>query len=513
MKIINSFWILPVEMIISFTTLPIIFFLSMSFHNEISREIIQKFIPKDIWPFRFKKIDADTFLLTNDAGKYTYLSTEEFKLFLDKKPWIHKRAELIQKWFIWLDIDSLANDFAKKNAFLATGPNVHIIIVTLRCNHKCKYCHASAVSMEKNWTDLDRDTAKKIVDTIFFTTAPFVTIEFQWWEPLVNWDIIKFIVEYAEYKSIQVNKAVKFALVSNMSLMSDDKLKYLLDHNVWINTSLDGDEKTHNFNRVYNSGNSYELTLNWIWKINQEYRSRFWQNYPITPLLTVTRETLKNWKSCIDTYIELWISKIFWRPLNPLGFWILAQKRLGYSPKEFLEIYEKVLDYIIEKNIKQRWIIKENYASIFLKKILTNSDPNYVDTRSPCGAVIWQVAYNFDGKIYSCDEGRMLAQMGDDSFCVGEVTSDPRKTYVDMINSSITKAIVSSSVTEWLPWYEFDAYKPYLGSCPVLNYASRGTIYPNYSMDDKRKIESWILDLLFIRLKNPEIEQIFRSWL
>jgi hypothetical protein len=44
-----------------------------------------------------------------------------------------------------------------------------------------------------------------------------------------------------------------------------------------------------------------------------------------------------------------------------------------------------------------------------LKKMLTTSDPNYVDTRSPCGAVIGQVAYNFDGKIYSCDEGRMMA--------------------------------------------------------------------------------------------------------
>lgn len=31
-----------------------------------------------------------------------------------------------------------------------------------------------------------------------------------------------------------------------------------------------------------------------------------------------------------------------------------------------------------------------------------------IDERSPCGACIWQVAYNYDWKIYSCDEWRML---------------------------------------------------------------------------------------------------------
>jgi hypothetical protein len=93
------------------------------------------------------------------------------------------------------------------------------------------------------------------------------------------------------------------------------------------------------------------------------------------------------------------------------------------------------------------------------------------------------------------------------------VWMDPRETYVNMINSPVTKAIVSSSVIEWLPWYESDVYTPYLGSCPVHNYKAYGTVYPNYSMDHKRKIESGILDLLFLRLRDKQIEQVFRSWL
>ena len=51
------------------------------------------------------------------------------------------------------------------------------------------------------------------------------------------------------------------------------------------------------------------------------------------------------------------------------------------------------------------------------------ADPNYLDIRSPCGAGIGQIAYSYDGKIYTCDEGRMLGGMGDDIFCIGNVHS------------------------------------------------------------------------------------------
>jgi hypothetical protein len=68
------------------------------------------------------------------------------------------------------------------------------------------------------------------------------------------------------------------------------------------------------------------------------------------------------------------------------------------------------MDYILELN-KKGINFREMLSGIYLSKILTDRDPNYLDERSPCGACIGQVAYNYDGKIYSCDEGRMLARM------------------------------------------------------------------------------------------------------
>jgi sulfatase maturation enzyme AslB (radical SAM superfamily) len=56
---------------------------------------------------------------------------------------------------------------------------------------------------------------------------------------VVNWDIVKYITEYAEIKAQHLKKNVTFALVTNLTLMDEEKLKYILEHNIQISTSLD----------------------------------------------------------------------------------------------------------------------------------------------------------------------------------------------------------------------------------------------------------------------------------
>lgn len=120
--------------------------------------------------------------------------------------------------------------------------------------------------------------------------------------------------------------------------------------------------------------------------------------------------------------------------------------------------------------------------------MLTNRDPNFLDERSPCGACVGQVAYNYDGKIYSCDEGRMLGRMGIHDFQMAEVTADPKQTYQDMIESDTTKIMVQASTLDGLPGYNDDVYKPYIGVCPIHSFKTTGNIYPNYATDHKRKL-------------------------
>ena len=56
-----------------------------------------------------------------------------------------------------------------------------------------------------------------------------------------------------------------------------------------------------------------------------------------------------------------------------------------------------------------------------LSKMLTPLESGFVDLRSPAGIGIGAIVYNYDGDVYASDEGRMLAEMGDRTFRLGNV--------------------------------------------------------------------------------------------
>ena len=67
---------------------------------------------------------------------------------------------------------------------------------------------------------------------------------------MVNYDVVQYIVDYAKVRAYHLNKTLSFSLVSNLTLMTEEKLTRLLDNGVDICTSLDGDQITHNNNRA-----------------------------------------------------------------------------------------------------------------------------------------------------------------------------------------------------------------------------------------------------------------------
>ncbi len=90
----------------------------------------------------------------------------------------------------------------------------------------------------------------------------------------MNWDIVQFIVEYARMKAQALQKQLTFALVSNLTLMDEDKMTWLLDNGVDVCTSLDGDKKTHNWQRTWKDGDSYETVKHWITRFTEENKKR-----------------------------------------------------------------------------------------------------------------------------------------------------------------------------------------------------------------------------------------------
>ncbi len=423
----------------------------------------------------------DDYLLTSDQGSWMFIDKNELNNLSSET-----LNQLEEKGLIITDNnkEQIKKDLRKSKQFLFNGPSLHIIILSLRCNHNCVYCHASSKPVNEANYDMTVETANKVIDLIFQSNSNSLNIEFQGGEPLLNFEVLKHIID--EVNKRKQDKNIKFSLVSNLVLMTDEKLDFLVKNNVGICTSLDGPELIHNKNRF-----QYSETIKWIKKINH-----------IDALVTVTKDSLNYYKEIIDEYIKNNILSIHLRNLNRLGD-ARDNVDIYYSVEEFIEFWKKSVDYIIQKNI-EGINIKERKALIILQKIF-GKEPNYLDLRSPCGAIIGQVLYNYDGKIYTCDEGRML---NDDLFCIGSckdklknlTTSDKAKT---IISSSINDSYVCNSCV----------YKPFCGVCPVLNYADQGSIIGCIPTSNWCKLHMAQFDYIFEKLRDLKSKEVFMQWL
>ena len=473
--------------------------------------------PKALGYFRYGEV-AGKMLLTNDAGEWHFLDKPDFELFVggQLRSGHSDHEALVEKGFLrdGLNVEALAQRVGRKKHFVGVGPHLHIVITTLRCNQSCQYCHASRTDMDRVDTDMSLETAKQVVDQAMQSTSKYINFEFQGGEPTVNFPAIKFIVEYSRQKNEYEGKELAHSLVTNMTHMTEEKAEWLIDNDVMVCTSLDGPKEVHNFNRRWKDGvSAYDDVIRWMDYFNRRYVEKGLdpEIYSIDALMTTTRKTLENWREVVDLYVERGIRAIHLRPLNPYGFAVGTWKGIGYTSEEYLDFYAQALDYILELN-KQGVEICEGTASTFLMKMLTPDDPNFVDIRSPCGAGTGQVAYNYDGNIFTCDEGRMVAAMGSDLFSIGQVAET---SYEEMIQHPTVKALAVASLQDTLPSCDTCWNKPFCGVCPMHNYMQSGDIFGQRPRSPKCKEHYTISSLLFERLVNDpdgQNEKIFRRW-
>lgn len=455
--------------------------------------------------FNFKKLNSK-YLLTNDLGRYMFASFDELKSMVSGNiNYNSSFGKVAKDNFFCYDgsyqafSELLKPCYRDSKNYLFSATSLHIFVVTNSCNMKCVYCQAQNGKSIPNGM-MTRETAKKAVDIALSSPDVYLSFEFQGGEPLMNFDIIKYIVEYTESQNSK--KVIEYNLVSNLTLITDEIAEFIKKHNIGVSTSVDGDEILHNKNRMYRSDvGTYSDVLHGIQTL---------KNHDISygAIQTSTKNSLSKAKEIVDTYVALGLPSIFIRNLTPLGCANNSWDVIGYTPEEFIDFYKECFDYIIDIN-KNGTFLKEGHASIMLSKILAGFPVNYMELRSPCGAGIGQIAYYYDGGIYTCDEGRMLAEMGDDSFKLGTVNN----TYDELMSSNNCKAACIASTLESLPQCCDCVYNPYCGTCPVVNLALSKDIFNKEPNDYKCMVYKGIFDTIFEALQDTEKKEILKLWI
>ena len=369
-------------------------------------------------PFRFRSIQ-DKEILVSELGNYLIVprgtAADIVNRKIDLQCDLYKDLEagaFVSEKPIPDLIDNFAIRLRTKKSFLDEFTTLHIIVLTLRCNQNCTYCQASSLPSDAKHCDMSVDDLEKSIDLIMRSPATAITIEFQGGESSLVPDLIKHAIRYANKQNESVGKQMTYVLCSNCIDISDDLLSFCKDNCIFISTSLDGPEQLHNSNR--GKKDSFQRVKDGI----SRARKILGENH-ISPLMTTSLASLKQPKEIIDSYIELGFTNIFLRPLNPYG----GAKDVDWDlyTEQFIDFYKKALCYILELNLKGTFFAEE-FTSIILKKILTPYAEGFVDLQSPAGIINGVAVYNYDGYVYASDESRMLAEIGDYTFCLGKIT-------------------------------------------------------------------------------------------
>lgn len=462
-------------------------------------------------PFKFEPLDDDDVVITNFVGEFAFISREELRATVSKSldPSSKTYSLLRSRHFIKefgdeASVELLSLKARTKYSKLRNFTNLHIFVVTLRCDHSCQYCQVSRQSENKAAFDMTIDMAEKALAIVFRSPNPAIKIEFQGGEPLLNFDLVKHIVLRAKQINETQKRDLQFVITTTLSLMTDEMLTFCKSHKVYLSTSLDGPEDLHNRNRPRPGRDSYARFEEGL------ARARGVLGYDaVSALMTTSPASLTRAKDIVDEYLRHGFDGIFLRHLSPYGFAIKTKSYGAYNVDRWLQFYQEGLDYIIELN-KRGVRFTEQFAALLLTKMLTSNDPGYVDLMNPAGAGIAAVVFNYDGDIYASDESRMLREMGDTTFKIGSLATS---SYEDIFTNEVLLGALEDSFTLSAPMCSDCAFEPWCGADPVFHHAMYGDVLGRKPESEFCKRIMGVVKLLLQRMRSdPQVKAIFMGW-
>lgn len=465
-------------------------------------------------PFQFLPYRGN-FLLTNFVGDYHIVSEDDFSALLagtlssDCGTFQDLQGKnIISSGDSQADIDLLATRYRTKKAFLNDFTTLHMVVTTLRCNQQCRYCHATAKKEDESQQtyDMTIETARKTVDMILQSPSPVIKIEFQGGDSSLNMPVVCEIVRYAEKCNATLGKDVEFVICTNLLHVTSDELNYFRKHRFYISVSLDGPKWLHDKNRVDCAGNgTYDRVVK-----NIRWARDYVEPHNISALMTATRASIGHFPEIVDEYVRQGFGFIVFRSLNPYGRCVENREELEYPIEDFVESFKEGLLHVIDLNKRGIFII-EGYTRLLLSRMLTPYATGFVDLQSPAGAGISGAIYDYDGGIYACDEGRMLAEMGDECLRLGSVD----ESYQSVFNGDKLHSIIGESIVETTPMCSSCAYRMWCGADPARHYATQHDFMGHKAKSDFCKKHKALFELLLDLLTSGDKAtlDVLYSWI
>ena len=273
------------------------------------------------------------------------------------------------------------------------------------CNLACKYCFAEEGEYHGRRALMSLEVGKKALDFLVANSGKRRNLEVDFFggEPLLNWKVVKQLVEYGRSLEEANHKKFRFTLTTNGVLLNDEIMEFCNREMSNVVLSLDGRKEINDKMRPFRNGSgSYDMIVP---KFQKFAESRGQKNYYVRG--TFTRNNL-DFADDVIHYADLGFQQMSMEPVvaDPAEDYAIREEDIPQILKE----YDKLaLEYIKRK--------KDGRGFNFFHFMLDlTAGPCVAKRLAGCGSGTEYLAVTPWGDLYPCHQF-----VGNEKFLLGNV--------------------------------------------------------------------------------------------
>ena len=340
------------------------------------------------------------------------------------------------------------------------------------CQLRCKYCFASTGDFGKGRKLMSFETGKHAIDFLLENSGdrPNLELDFFGGEPLMTFNVVKQVVEYARSREKEYNKKFRFTITTNGLLLDDEKIEFINREMSNVVLSIDGRKEVNDYFRVLPNGQGcYDMILP---KYQKLVAGRGDKEYYVRG--TFTNKNL-DFSNDVFALNEAGFDQISVEPVvGDDDIYALTEKDLPAVFAEYEKLALKLLEN--EKNGK-----KFNFFHFMLD---LDQGPCAIKRLRGCGCGNDYVAITPDGDIFPCHQF-----VGIDEYKMGNIDEG---TFNQEMKADFAKAHVYSKPDCRECWAKFYCS----GGCNANNYQYMGDIRTAHKIScqlEKKRLECAIM--------------------
>ena len=306
------------------------------------------------------------------------------------------------KLFVKDSFEPMAGALKAKTAGVIKALFLHIAHT---CNLNCSYCFASQGKYHGERALMSFEVGKRALDFLIENSGSRRNLEVDFFggEPLMNFDVVKRLVEYARSIEKEKNKNFRFTLTTNGVLVDDDVIDFANREMSNVVLSLDGRREVHDRYRVDYAGNGSWDKI--VPKFQKFVAARGGKNYYMRGTFTHANP---DFLEDIKVMLDLGFSELSMEPV------VAAEGDPAALTEEDKAIVLKQYEQLAELMLRRD---KEGKPFTFYHYMIDlKGGPCIYKRISGCGSGTEYMAVTPWGDLYPCHQF-----VGEDGFCIGNV--------------------------------------------------------------------------------------------